>query len=64
MLLTENIAVRYREWRDRETEEPDLVPRLRRLWAAPRGEAPETLLHRRPEVALRREPALEAPRGA
>jgi hypothetical protein len=35
MLVTENIAFRLREWLDRREEEPDLVPRLRRLWKAP-----------------------------
>jgi hypothetical protein len=31
MLLTENIVLRVHEWLDRH-EEPDLVPRLRRVW--------------------------------
>lgn len=35
MILTDNIAVRVREWLDRREEQPDLVPRLRRLWKAP-----------------------------
>lgn len=33
MLLTENIVLRVREWLDRDTEEPDLVLRYRRLWS-------------------------------
>jgi hypothetical protein len=39
MLLTENIVYRVREWLDGRDDEPDLVPRIRRLWteaAAPR----------------------------
>ena len=36
MLLIENIVVRWQEWRDRQEEEPDLVPRLRKVWTAPR----------------------------
>ena len=50
MLLTENIAFRVREWMDRETPEPDLVPRFRRLWTEPhvtpaRERAPGLYLH-------------------
>ena len=40
MLLFENIAIRVKEWRDRQEEEPDLVPRLRKVWSAPRGASP------------------------
>jgi hypothetical protein len=36
MLLIENLAYRWKEWRDRQEEEPDLVPRLRQVWTAPR----------------------------
>jgi hypothetical protein len=64
MLLTENLAVRYREWRDRETEDPDLVPRLRRLWGRDRIEAaPRPRAHRR-LLALRHRAALQLSRGA
>ena len=63
MLLTENIALRVREWLDRETEEPDLVPRFRRLWTGP-CTPPE---HEKPAgrrlMALRRRPVLEARPG-
>jgi len=40
MVLVENIVFRWREWRDRQEEEPDLVPRLRRVWTAPRVPVP------------------------
>lgn len=65
MLLTENLAVRLHEWLDRETEEPDLVPRFRRLWTEPRVRpaAPKPPGLRR-LLALRDRPALETPRGA
>jgi hypothetical protein len=47
MLLTENIVVRYREWLDR-SEQPDLVPRMRRLWSQARVEpAPQPRSRRR-----------------
>jgi hypothetical protein len=35
MVLFENIIVRWREWRDRQEEEPDLVSRLRKVWKEP-----------------------------
>lgn len=43
MLLTENIANRYREWRDRANtqDEPDLVDRYRRLWREPSAGEPK-----------------------
>ena len=39
MLLIENIRVRFREWRD-QSEDPDLVPRLRRVWETKPDTAP------------------------
>ncbi len=64
MLLTENLVQRYREWADRERDdEPDLVPRLRRLWTAPRAEPAAMAAHQHREIGLRRQPALESPRG-
>lgn len=41
MLLLDNIRFRFREWQDQPVD-PDLVPRLRRLWRAePERQAPE-----------------------
>ena len=64
MLLTENLVVRYREWRDRANDEPDLVPRLRRLWSRARIEParPPRATHR--FLALRHRAALNASRIA
>ena len=64
MLLTENVVVRYREWRDRATEKPDLVPRLRRLWSRDRVEPAPQPRSRRRLPALRHRAALEVSRGA
>ncbi len=62
MLLTENIVVRYREWRDRK-QEPDLVPRLRRLWKmAPVEPAPQP--HGSRLLDLRHRAPLAGSRGA
>jgi hypothetical protein len=63
MLLTDNIVVRYREWRDRE-EQPDLVPRLRRLWSRDRIEPVRGPRGRRRLLGLRHRPALGVSRGA
>ncbi len=57
MLLTENIAFRVREWLDRR-DEPDLVPRFRRVWAAARVPAVRQAAIRRPGAVLVRRPAL------
>lgn len=62
MLLTENIVVRYREWRDRK-QEPDLVPRLRRLWSVDHIEPAPRPRGRHHLLALRRRAALEVSRG-
>jgi len=64
MLLTENIVVRYREWRDRATDEPDLVPRLRRLWSVDRVQSATHPRGRRRLLALRHRVTLGATRPA
>jgi hypothetical protein len=64
MLLTENIVLRYREWRDRAIEKPDLVPRMRRLWASERIEPSRSPRGRRHLLAYRHRTALDASRGA
>lgn len=64
MLLTENIVVRYGEWRDRRTTEADLVPRLRRLWSRDRVESAPQPSGRRRLLALRHRAALDVSRGA
>jgi hypothetical protein len=64
MLLTENIVVRYREWRDRATEKPDLVPRMRRLWSMDRIETARQSRGRRRLLPLRHRAALGVSRGA
>jgi hypothetical protein len=58
MLLTENITLRVREWLDRKTDEPDLVRRLRRVWAQPRVPPGRENAGRRRSAALMRRPAL------
>jgi hypothetical protein len=63
MLLTENIALRVREWLDRETEEPDLVPRFRRLWTEPRLEPVREDAVAHSSAALRGQPVLEQRAG-
>ncbi len=63
MLLTENIVVRYREWRDRK-QEPDLVPRLRRLWSVDLIESAPRPRGRHHLLALWRRAALGVSRGA
>jgi len=61
MVLVENVLFRWREWRDAQQEEPDLVPRLRRVWTAPRvPDARETATR---TSVLRRHPALHARPG-
>jgi len=62
MLLIENLAVRWREWRDRQEEEPDLVPRLRKVWTAPRDASPRATATRT-TTALGHRPALNARPG-
>jgi hypothetical protein len=62
MLFTENIAVRYREWCDRR-QEPDLVPRMRRLWRMGRIESAPPPRGRRRLLALLHRAALEVSRG-
>lgn len=64
MLLTENIVLRCREWRDRRTDEPDLVPRMKRLWGRELVERVPQKRGARSLLALGNRPALEAPRGA
>jgi hypothetical protein len=64
MLLTDNIVVRYLEWRDRRTETPDLVPRMRRLWKVDRVEPARHPRGRRRLLALRHRATLEVSRGA
>jgi len=59
MVLVENILFRWREWRDGQQEEPDLVPRLRRVWTAPRVPDPRESR----TSALRPHPALHARPG-
>ncbi len=62
MLITDNIVVRYHEWLDRK-QEPDLVPRLRRLWKMDHSElAPRPRGHRL--VDLRHRAALGVQRSA
>ena len=57
MLLIENLVFRWQEWRDRQEEEPDLLPRIRRVWTAPR--VPESrVTATRTRLALRHRPAL------
>ena len=62
MVLVENIVFRWREWRDRQEEEPDLLPRLRRVWTAPRVPvAPETATRTpalQPQQALHARPGV------
>lgn len=64
MLLTDNIVLRYCEWRDRANEMPDLVPRMRRLWSAERSSAASKPGRSRRLLALRHRAALHVPRGA
>jgi len=40
MLLLDNLRIRFREWND-QSDDPDLVPRLRRLWRA-KADGPAT----------------------
>ena len=61
MLLTKNIAWRYREWIDSRTGEPDLVPRFRRVWTAPRVEPVPPQDDTRPELSLRHQPVQASP---
>ncbi len=63
MLLTENIAFRVREWMDRETAEPDLVPRFRRLWTEPSVTPAPEQPPGRTSALLRRLPLLHARPG-
>ncbi|HSK10935.1 MAG TPA: hypothetical protein VK911_15240 [Vicinamibacterales bacterium] len=42
MLMLDNLRVRLQEWRD-QSEDPDLVPRFRRLWRAPHDASPSRL---------------------
>jgi len=60
MLLTENIVLRVREWRDRQSEGPDLVPRLRRLWKEPPARPRPEPSTGRASRTLRHGPALQA----
>ena len=62
MLLIENIVVRWQEWRDRQEEEPDLVPRLRKVWTAPRVPQLRQVSTRTP-ATLGSRPALHARPG-
>ena len=64
MLLTENIAFRVREWMDRETPEPDLVPRFRRLWTEPHVTPARERAPGRTSTLLRRLPLLHARSGS
>ncbi len=64
MLLTENIVVRYHEWLDRRTEEPDLVPRMRRLWSVDRIESAPRPRRRHRLLAIPHRATFEASRGA
>lgn len=50
MLLLDNLRNRLREWQD-QSEDPDLVPRFRRLWRA-KADGPAEMRH------VRRTPAL------
>ena len=50
MLLLENLRVRIREWND-QSEDPDLVPRFRRLWRA-KADGPVPARPARPTAAL------------
>lgn len=63
MLLAENIVIRYHEWRDRK-QEPDLVPRMRRLWSVDRIESAPPPRCRRKLLVHRHRAALGVSRGA
>ncbi len=52
MLLLDNLRYRFREWQDQPVD-PDLVPRLRRLWRPEPGRpAPERSAPPRPGFLL------------
>ncbi len=63
MLFTENIVLRYHEWLDRG-QEPDLVPRMRRLWTMDRVESAPPPRRRGRLLTLRHRAALAFSRGA